>query len=60
MEFVLLGLQTRNPYPYETSLVEKVWTNWLERMKVGSARIIPYEGCDSRLIGKSLAEALLK
>ena len=59
MEFVLLGLRTRNPYPYETSLVEKVWTNWLERMKVGSARIIPYEGCDSRLIGRSLTEALL-
>lgn len=58
LDVVLIGLLPKNPYPFETSLLEKVWESLLDRMGVGSYHIIPYEGNDTHLIRKTLTDTL--
>ena len=57
-DVVLVGLSSKNPYPFETSMLEKVWESLFERMGVGSHHIIPYEGNDTHLICKRLTDTL--
>lgn len=53
---VVAGLAARNPYPFETQLLEKVWSSFLSRMAV-DYRIIGYSNSKA-VVEKNLADAL--
>lgn len=58
LDVVLVRLTPKNPYPFENSLLEKIWGNFLDRMKVGGYQIIPYGENDTQLICYALEDAL--
>lgn len=58
MNVVLVGLSPKGSYPFETSLLEKIWDSFLDRLQVDRHRIIPYAGCDTHMTCKSLTDAL--
>lgn len=58
MSVTIVGLSPKNPYPFETSMVEKIWDSFLDRMKVGRHQIIPYAGNNTQVTCRAITEAL--
>ena len=53
---VVAGLAARNPYPFETQLLEKVWSSFLSRIAVDYS-LVGYSNSQD-VIEKNLADAL--